>query len=88
MPVGRIVLDEDVTEVVDDTKEKFDIKIPGMSQAVKKICEIAVELRDDFQVSVENLLNIIQEHCPKYINSPSILQVLIVYKKYSSKKLE
>ena len=87
MPVGRIVLDEEVTQVVDDTNKIFGIKIQGMSQSVKKICEIAVELQDDFKVSVENLLNIIQKHCPKLIDSVIVLQILRIYKKYSSRKL-
>ncbi len=88
MPVGRIVLDEEVTQVVDDTKKIFGIKIPGMSQSVKKICEIAIELQDDFKVSVENLLNIIQEHCPALIDSVTVLQVLKIYKKYSSREIK
>lgn len=88
MPVGRIVLDEEVTQVVDDTKEIFGIKVQSMSQSVKKICEIAVELRDDFNASVEKLFNIIHDHCPELIDSIAVLQVLNIHKKYQKKELK
>ncbi len=47
MVTGRIVLNEEITGIVEDAKLILGIKMQSMAESVKRICEIAVEQRND-----------------------------------------
>ncbi|KKN13176.1 hypothetical protein LCGC14_1009040 [marine sediment metagenome] len=79
---GRIVLHEEVTSIVDDVKIILGIHLDNMSESVKKICEITIELRNDIQDIVEIYNNFIEKHCPRFKHSTQMLQINNKYNKY------
>ena len=79
---GRIVLKEEVTEIVDQTKIILGIKLQNMSESVGEICKIAIELKKDLRFVIENLLDIIQIYYPDYKSSVVIKKILEIERDY------
>ncbi len=60
MVTGRIVLNEKITGIVDDTKLILGIKMQNMAESVKRICEIAVEQREDLHKFLNKCNNLVE----------------------------
>ena len=49
---------------------------------IKKICEIAIEQRDDLQFTLETFFDLVQKYYPEYDTSEKVKKVLKIYSKY------
>lgn len=68
--------DKEAMMVIDKARTTLGIQRETMLENIKKICEIAIEQRNDLQFTLETFFNLVQKYYPEYDTSEKVKKVL------------
>ena len=74
--IGKMGFDKEAMMVIDKARTTLGIQRETMLENIKKICEIAIEQRNDLQFTLETFFNLVQKYYPEYDTSEKVKKVL------------